>query len=261
VQCLYCEAPLKNFRGLFDEDFCSREHREKYLASFRKALGQLPDAQTPVAPEPLFPQATLPAATSQETVQNVVREAPRAPQVQTVTVSYLPAETTTEAPQPSLAAAAQADPAVADFVQMPFAAALASASPCSIPNSAFAVWNMLSIPGTQGAWSTALEPESGMADFVEAVQAPSAATPWADTFPFHISQTRFSPADADQPGTISLDPAEVAFDETQPTAEEVTTRQQLALVTSAAIKPLVPFFSVAAETKSLPIGDGVATRT
>jgi hypothetical protein len=38
VQCLYCDADLKTFRGFFDEDFCSREHREKYSSSFRKAL-------------------------------------------------------------------------------------------------------------------------------------------------------------------------------------------------------------------------------
>ena len=33
VQCLYCEAELKNFRSLFDEDFCSREHRENCCAN------------------------------------------------------------------------------------------------------------------------------------------------------------------------------------------------------------------------------------
>lgn len=42
MQCLYCEAELKPFRGLFDEDFCCREHRDKYLSSFRKSLTRLP---------------------------------------------------------------------------------------------------------------------------------------------------------------------------------------------------------------------------
>jgi hypothetical protein len=48
VQCLYCDTELKPFRGLFDEDFCSREHREKYLSSFRKALTGFGDFQEPV---------------------------------------------------------------------------------------------------------------------------------------------------------------------------------------------------------------------
>ncbi|MBZ5595103.1 MAG: hypothetical protein LAP39_22900 [Acidobacteriia bacterium] len=36
--CLYCETELKPFRGFFDEDFCCREHREKYFSPVRKAL-------------------------------------------------------------------------------------------------------------------------------------------------------------------------------------------------------------------------------
>jgi hypothetical protein len=52
VQCLYCETELKPFRGLFDEDFCCREHRDKYFSSFRKAVRRLPDIlgfpETPV---------------------------------------------------------------------------------------------------------------------------------------------------------------------------------------------------------------------
>jgi hypothetical protein len=223
VQCLYCEAELKNFRGLFDEDFCSREHREKYLASFRKALTQLPDAVSPVAPEVLFSEATTPAASSQETVQ-------------TVTVSNVASEAAIEASQPP--------PSVeADFLKTTLAAVSSSFSPGAIPNFSFAVCNALTIPGTPTNWCAAPELESGMADFVEAVPTPSAAA-------------RFSPADAAHSGTISLEPAEVAFDETQATAE-VISRQQVAPVTSAAIKPVVPFFSVAAETKSLPIADAI----
>jgi len=38
VLCLYCETELKPFRGFFDEDFCCRDHREKYFSSVRKAL-------------------------------------------------------------------------------------------------------------------------------------------------------------------------------------------------------------------------------
>src|SRR2546425_9113200 len=45
VLCLYCEAELKPLRGLFDEDFCCREHREKYFSSFRKSWDQMPAHQ------------------------------------------------------------------------------------------------------------------------------------------------------------------------------------------------------------------------
>lgn len=51
MQCLYCDAELKPFRGLFDEDFCSREHREKYFSSFRKAVGLWPQAADPPGAE------------------------------------------------------------------------------------------------------------------------------------------------------------------------------------------------------------------
>src|SRR5438046_7430100 len=52
VECLYCETELKPFRRLFDEDFCCREHRDKYFSSFRKGLNRLPELLEipPVAP-------------------------------------------------------------------------------------------------------------------------------------------------------------------------------------------------------------------
>jgi hypothetical protein len=49
VQCLYCDTELKPSRGLFDEDFCCRDHREKYFSSFRKALSDFGDIQEPPA--------------------------------------------------------------------------------------------------------------------------------------------------------------------------------------------------------------------
>lgn len=249
MQCLYCEADLKNFRGLFDEDFCSREHREKYLASFRKAMAQFPDTESPIAPKPVLTQAPSSVASSEETVQSVFGDAPCAPEVQTVTVSYVAPEAAIEASQPP--------PSVeADFLKTTLTAASSSFSPGAIPNFSFAECNALTILHTPAAWCVAPEPETGMADFVEAVPTPSAATPWADTFPFQISPARFSPAEATHSGTISLEAAEVAFDETQAT-DEVITRQQVAPVTSAAIKPVVPCFFVAAETRSLPIADAI----
>jgi hypothetical protein len=49
VECLYCETELKPFRGLFDEDFCCREHRDKYFSSFRRSLNRLPALDIPPA--------------------------------------------------------------------------------------------------------------------------------------------------------------------------------------------------------------------
>ena len=51
MQCLYCETELKPLRGLFDEDFCCKEHREKYFSSFRKGINRLPVLDLP----PLVP--------------------------------------------------------------------------------------------------------------------------------------------------------------------------------------------------------------
>ena len=45
MQCLYCETELRALRGFFDEDFCCREHREKYFSSFRKSFDQMPAHQ------------------------------------------------------------------------------------------------------------------------------------------------------------------------------------------------------------------------
>jgi hypothetical protein len=59
VPCLYCDKELKPFRGFFDEDFCSREHREKYFSSFRKALtgfgGLAAQTAAPEQPAPSTP--------------------------------------------------------------------------------------------------------------------------------------------------------------------------------------------------------------
>jgi len=68
VQCLYCETQLKGLRGFFDEDFCCREHREKYFSSFRKAFDQMPAHQYVVAGGKDAPPAPLSAVSTLETV-------------------------------------------------------------------------------------------------------------------------------------------------------------------------------------------------
>src|SRR5579872_1315769 len=44
VRCQYCGKNLWPLRGLFDEDFCSRDHRQRYHERVRKALEHLPKA-------------------------------------------------------------------------------------------------------------------------------------------------------------------------------------------------------------------------
>lgn len=106
--CLYCEAELTTFRGLFDEDFCCREHRDKYFYSFRKGLTMLPVEAPPEA-------QTVPESAAAESSESVAT-----------------VETTVSSP-------ALPDPSVADFVPMPTSPALgarpilATAGPLVVP--------------------------------------------------------------------------------------------------------------------------------
>ncbi|HXI40502.1 MAG TPA: hypothetical protein VNH83_11010, partial [Bryobacteraceae bacterium] len=50
MRCQYCGKNLWPLRGLFDEDFCSRDHRQRYHERVRKALEHLPKGQ--VTPRP-----------------------------------------------------------------------------------------------------------------------------------------------------------------------------------------------------------------
>lgn len=46
MRCQYCGKKLWPLRGLFDEDFCSKDHRQRYNERVRKALEDLPQGQT-----------------------------------------------------------------------------------------------------------------------------------------------------------------------------------------------------------------------
>src|SRR5579859_7669698 len=50
VRCQYCGKNLWPLRGLFDEDFCSRDHRQRYHERVRKALEHLPKGQVTARP-------------------------------------------------------------------------------------------------------------------------------------------------------------------------------------------------------------------
>jgi hypothetical protein len=45
LRCQYCGKNLWPLRGLFDEDFCSRDHRQRYHERVRKALEHLPKTE------------------------------------------------------------------------------------------------------------------------------------------------------------------------------------------------------------------------
>jgi hypothetical protein len=76
VQCLYCETELKALRGLFDEDFCCKDHREKYFASFRKGINLLPVLDlAPIAP-------TQDSASQGEEVEVAMQEQQWVPQLE-----------------------------------------------------------------------------------------------------------------------------------------------------------------------------------
>jgi len=45
VRCQFCGKNLWPLRGLFDEDFCSKDHRQRYHERVRKALEHLPKGQ------------------------------------------------------------------------------------------------------------------------------------------------------------------------------------------------------------------------
>ncbi len=74
MRCQYCGKNLWPLRGLFDEDFCSRDHRQRYHERVRKALEHLPRTEnsrpTGVADFQFErPRVQEPAATRQNPAQ------------------------------------------------------------------------------------------------------------------------------------------------------------------------------------------------
>lgn len=96
MQCLYCETELKPLRGLFDEDFCCKEHREKYFSSFRKGITRLPVLDLP----PLKPTRET---NLEETETEVLADVVPARRIAA-------AEETVELPEPVMAMVAEEEP-------------------------------------------------------------------------------------------------------------------------------------------------------
>jgi hypothetical protein len=205
VQCLYCDSELKPFRGLFDEDFCCREHRDKYFASFRKAVNRLPVLDFPPAPDPASAPASrcleepvvssgspkipaethdLPRATADERGGHV--DAHFTPPIE------IPAEPL-EAPSPFAAytAGEPADaelsvdsdeiafgPPAADFRPVAIAATAGAQPAHGASLDALPVSYAIELPAGMTTWSAALALEQRPAELLDPREG-TAATPFA----------------------------------------------------------------------------------
>ena len=167
MQCLYCETELKPFRGLFDEDFCCREHRDKYLSSFRKALSRLPDILGTSEAENSVPQITLliDGPVSSAAFDDLSTEIVEAPALEAVASPVagepLPAE---------VAGSAASVPRMADFLQVAIVPAAASGLFRSAAAEMFSACRAIEVPLSQAIWNAALEAEQRPAELIDSVQ-------------------------------------------------------------------------------------------
>ncbi len=176
MQCLYCETELKPLRGLFDEDFCCKEHREKYFASFRKGITLLPVLDLP-------PQTARKETVLESTEEFVAEELPELAAVDEIAV-----EATAEPPIvlaiEELAPAAESETLIEAVEDLPLpelvpAAVLAveEEAPipepvCEIPAPAPVLVAAAEKPTAVGA---AIDAELEDAGYEEATAAPPAA--------------------------------------------------------------------------------------
>ena len=208
MQCLYCETQLKPFRGLFDEDFCCRDHREKYFSSFRKALNRLPALEvlptTPTAEsfslamrateEPVFSADSpkIPSGTVEWSHTEARAAADELIEEQVTPPVEIPAETielplplgafTAEEPANGLACdvvfeETPADPPVADFLHFAVAAMSGAPSARSSSLDALPVSYAIEVPSGEMTWAAVLEIEQRPAELLEPPQT-AAATPF-----------------------------------------------------------------------------------
>jgi len=202
VECLYCETELKPFRGLFDEDFCCREHRDKYFSSFRKALNRLPGLDIPLAVptpvslamgetcEPAFfaNSPKVPAGTVEPSYTELLAATEELVEQVTPPVE-IPAETV-ELPVPLAAIAAEepvtglvsdvvyketpADPPAADFLHLAVAAMAGAQSARNTSLDTLPASYAIELPGGDMTWAVALEMEERPAELLEPSQAAAA---------------------------------------------------------------------------------------
>jgi hypothetical protein len=247
VQCLYCETELKAFRGLFDEDFCCRDHREKYCSSFRKALTRLPE----MPPAPLAGDAVAP-----QIFIDIVGDAG----------SSVGSETASE----SLAAIAGAvssgappehspDPRVADFYKTRVTPAESPDSVHTAPHLAWPACGTLEMLRVAAELPTALAVEERPVMLIEPVQMAGASSPAAVPAPLELTPERLSQPDQ-AAGAVSLETAGLASIEGGHAAETGTLASRNAEPLAAPPAALaMPAFCMTAESVmgSLPIAEPV----
>jgi hypothetical protein len=231
VECLYCETELKPFRGLFDEDFCCREHRDKYFSSFRRALNRLPALETP-PPAPMAESVSLAIHATEEppfsadspiipagTVDLPHKEALAAAEVlveeQVTPLVEFPAETvdlplllaTYKAGEPAPAVSSAADseetpfgPPAADFLPVAVVAVAGAQTLCSTSLNALPVSYAIEFPAGQTAWAALIEMEQRPVELLEPPQT-VAATPFVP-MPAPLELSAHNPAIAQTPAML-----------------------------------------------------------
>jgi hypothetical protein len=216
VQCLYCETELRPFRGLFDEDFCCRDHRDKYFASFRKALNRLPaldfppapavesvslavrQTQAPVSSADLskvpdasddLPQTQVLAAAGELADQQVTP--PVEISAETVDLPLLLATYTAGEPAAVSSAADSEEtpfgPPAADFLPVAVVAVAGAQTLCSTSLNALPVSYAIEFPTGQMTWAALIEMEQRPAELLDPPET-AAATPFVPMpAPFELS--------------------------------------------------------------------------
>ena len=180
MQCLYCETELKPLRGLFDEDFCCKEHREKYFSSFRKGINRLPVLDLP----PLSPGLQSGAEEFEEAPQQPelvakIRQAAEVAVQAKVAVQAEEAEPVKVAPpteEPAVIAAsiapvleaveAVAAPPMADFRNFHIAPSGAADCYFMVDEKSFPACKGPAIPDVEVFCDAAFEPEDGLAHLI-----------------------------------------------------------------------------------------------
>ena len=202
---------------MIDEDFCCRDHREKYFLSFRKAITQLPDLEIPVVTA---------AATS----------APGDSVSESLASATLPDS------QPP-------DPRVADFMLTAVGIGEGPESSRLAEPHALAACRAIEIPGAAATWIAALEHEQRPAELVEPIGI-SAAAIVPDT---RLLAPMLATSVAIAPGVASLHGAGLAADDENGVPGEAAPCARAEMTSPAALRLVMPLHSGSMPGAAMPI--------
>ena len=225
MQCLYCETELKPLRGLFDEDFCCKEHREKYFASFRKGVNRLPVLDLPpLDPEKHSKVETIPVAEAsvqfpEPEIELIVEEAPdvqllveNPPPVREIAAKARESAAAVEASfEGDATEEAPTAPLAADFLHLPVVPAAVEDCYFMIEENPFSACNGPAIPDVEVFCDAAFDMEEGSAHLLAPADVAAAASGRAATFqpqPAALAPT-FRAWDYAAPPVLTLEPAEL----------------------------------------------------